>query len=153
MDKEIKANYFCLLPWLCFLCISLSAKEYKQEYKYKAFGAVFLSRYCTWQRNKLQKLTLDLNHSFQPFKHNHSSYKVHFLRVESGGPFQKAILTKKIFSCLDLHTEYWDLLYWLGQSLWLCGSQETVEDSSREGTNRPSYLPPEKSVWRSRSNS
>ena len=42
------------------------------------------------------------------------------------------------------------LLYWLLQSLWLCGSQQTVENSSRDP--RPSYLPPEKSVCRSRSN-
>ena len=35
----------------------------------------------------------------------------------------------------------------------LCGSQQTVEISSRDGNTRPPYLPPEKSVWRSRSNS
>ena len=45
------------------------------------------------------------------------------------------------------------LLYWLHQSLWLCGSQQTVENSSRDGDSRPPYLPPEKSVCRSRSNS
>ena len=28
----------------------------------------------------------------------------------------------------------------------LCGSQQTVEDSSRDGNTRPPYLPPEKSV-------
>ena len=40
------------------------------------------------------------------------------------------------------------LLYWLCQSLWLCGSQQTAENSER-----PPNLPPEKSVCRSRSNS
>ena len=45
------------------------------------------------------------------------------------------------------------LLYWLCQSLWLCGSQQTVENSERDGNTRPPYLPPEKSVWGSRSNS
>ena len=44
-------------------------------------------------------------------------------------------------------------LHWLCQSLWLCGSQETVVNSSRDGNTRPPDLPPEKSVWRSRSNS
>ena len=44
------------------------------------------------------------------------------------------------------------LLYWLYQSLWLCGSQQTVENSSRDGNTRPPDLPPEKSVCRSRSN-
>ena len=35
----------------------------------------------------------------------------------------------------------------------LCGSQETVENSSRDGNTRPPHLPPEKSVRWSRSNS
>ena len=43
------------------------------------------------------------------------------------------------------------LLYWLRQSLWLCRSQQTVENSSRDRNTRPLYLPPEKSVCRSRS--
>ena len=50
----------------------------------------------------------------------------------------------------DLHFHF--LLYWLCQSLWLCRSQQTVENSSRDGNTRP-YLPPEKSVCRSRNNS
>ena len=36
------------------------------------------------------------------------------------------------------------LLYWLRQSLWLCGSQQTVEKSYRDGNTRPPDLPPEK---------
>ena len=35
------------------------------------------------------------------------------------------------------------LLYWLCQSLWLCGSQQSVENSSRDGHSRPADLPPE----------
>ena len=35
----------------------------------------------------------------------------------------------------------------------LCGSPQTVENSSRDGNNRPPYLSPEKPVCRSRSNS
>ena len=42
------------------------------------------------------------------------------------------------------------LLYWLWQSLWLCGSQQTVGNSSRDGNIRPPDLPPEKSICRSR---
>ena len=45
------------------------------------------------------------------------------------------------------------LLYWLHQSLWLCGSQQTVENSSRDRNSRPPYLLPEKPVYRLRSNS
>ena len=45
------------------------------------------------------------------------------------------------------------LLYWLCQSLWLCGSQKTVENSERDGRTRPPDLPLEKPVCRSGSNS
>ena len=45
------------------------------------------------------------------------------------------------------------LLYWLRLRLWLCGTQQTVEYSERDGNTRTPYLPPEKSVWRSKSNS
>ena len=43
--------------------------------------------------------------------------------------------------------------YWLCQSLWLCGSQQTVENSERDGNTRPLYLSLEKSVCKPRSNS
>ena len=36
------------------------------------------------------------------------------------------------------------LFYRLHQSLGLCGSQETVENSERDGNTRPPDLPPEK---------
>ena len=45
------------------------------------------------------------------------------------------------------------LLYWLCQSLWLGGSQQTVENSERDGNTRPPDLPPEKSICRSGRNS
>ena len=45
------------------------------------------------------------------------------------------------------------LLYWLCQRLWLCGSQETVENSERDGNIRPPDLPIEKPVCRSGSSS
>ena len=44
-------------------------------------------------------------------------------------------------------------LHWLRQILWLCGSQQTVENSERDGSTRPPNLPPGKSVCRSISNS
>ena len=49
--------------------------------------------------------------------------------------------------------KYLLLLYWLHQSLWLCRSQQTVENYSRDGNTRPPDLPPEKSVCRPGSNS
>ena len=45
------------------------------------------------------------------------------------------------------------LLHWLHYSLWLGGSQQTVEDSKREGNSRPPYLSPQEALCRTRSNS
>ena len=49
--------------------------------------------------------------------------------------------------------KYLLLHYRLRQSLSLCGSQQTVKNSERDGSTRPPDLPPEKSVRRSRSSS
>ena len=45
------------------------------------------------------------------------------------------------------------LLYWLCQSLWLCGSQSTVKNSEGDENSKPPNLPLEKPVCRSGSNS
>ena len=45
------------------------------------------------------------------------------------------------------------LFYWLRQNHWLCGSQQTAENSKRDGDTRPPDLALEKSVCRSGSNS
>ena len=45
------------------------------------------------------------------------------------------------------------LLYWLHQRLWLCRSQQSVKNSSRDWNTRAPDLPLEKSVCRSGSNS
>ena len=34
------------------------------------------------------------------------------------------------------------LLHWVHQSLWLCGQQQTEENSSRDGSKRPPFLSP-----------
>ena len=49
--------------------------------------------------------------------------------------------------------KYLFLLYWLCQSLWLFGSQQSVENSPRDGNTRPPDLPFEKPICRSGSNS
>ena len=53
----------------------------------------------------------------------------------------------------EFQKTYLRLLYWLHQSLWLCGSQQTMENSETDGKTRSPDLPPEKSVFRSRCNS
>ena len=45
------------------------------------------------------------------------------------------------------------LLYWLCQSLWLCGWKQTLENSSRDGNTRPPDLPLEIFICGSGSNS
>ena len=55
--------------------------------------------------------------------------------IEKAGEFQKNI-------CFIDYAKAFD-----------CMSPQTVENSERDGNTRPPYLPPEKSVCRSRSNS
>ena len=57
--------------------------------------------------------------------------------IEKASEFQK-----NIYFCLIDYTKAFD-----------CGSQQTVENSERDGNTRPPDLPPEKSVCRSGSNS
>ena len=45
------------------------------------------------------------------------------------------------------------LFHWLCQHLWLCRSEETAENSERDGNTRPPDLPLEKPICRSGSNS
>ena len=87
---------------------------------------------CTWTEN-FQMFKLDLEKAEEP--------KIK-LPTSLGNRKSKRIPKKHLL-----------LLHWLRQSLWLCGSQQTVENSETDGNNRPPYLPPEKSVRRSRSNS
>ena len=58
-----------------------------------------------------------------------------------------------IEKAIEFQKKHLFLLYWLCQNLWLCGSQQTVEISERDGNKRPPELPPEKSVCWSGSNS
>ena len=60
----------------------------------------------------------------------------------SVGSSRKQEFQKNIYSCFIDYAKAFD-----------CGSQQTVENSSRDGNTRPLDLPPEKSVCRSRSNS
>ena len=63
--------------------------------------------------------------------------KLHWITVKAR-EFQK-----NIYFCFIDYAKAFDL----------CGSQETVENSERDGNTRPPDLPPEKSVCRSGSNS
>ena len=53
----------------------------------------------------------------------------------------------------EFQTKHLLLLSWLDQSFRVCGSQQTVENSERDGNTRPPDLPLEKSLCRSVSNS
>ena len=57
--------------------------------------------------------------------------------IEQAREFQK-----NIYSCFIDYAK-----------VWLCGSQQTVENCYSDGNTRPPYMPPEKPVCRSRSNS
>ena len=61
------------------------------------------------------------------------------------------LLTSAGWSKKQVSEKHLLLPYWLCQSLWLYGSQQTVEHFSRDGNTWPPNLPPEKSVRRSKS--
>ena len=77
--------------------------------------------------------------------------------LQSGG---QSIGASASASVLWMNIQDWFLLGLTGlislqskvKSLWLCESQQTVDNSSRDGNTRPPYPPPEKSIFRSRSN-
>ena len=60
-----------------------------------------------------------------------------------------------VYICFHFHYSRRWVAKDLAAVVWIspCGSQQTVENSSRDGNTRPPDLPPEKSVCRSRSNS
>ena len=68
--------------------------------------------------------------------------------IEIAGSLKK--LSSRKISTSVLLTLPKTLTVWI--TVW-CGSQQTVENSLRDGNTRPPDLPPEKSVCRSRSNS
>ena len=61
--------------------------------------------------------------------------------------------SRQIIKKTRVPEKYLLLFYWPHQNFWLCGLQQTVENSSRDRNARPSDLSLEKSVCRSRSNS
>ena len=75
------------------------------------------------------------------------------IRKGRGTRYQIANIHWIMQKARGFHKKHLLLLYWLCQSLWLCGSQQTVKNSSRDGNTRPPDLPPEKSVCRSGINS
>ena len=74
-------------------------------------------------------------------------------RIGRGNREQIANIHWIIEKVREFQKKYLFLLYWLCQSLWLCGSQQTMENSERDGNTRPPDLPPEKPIYRLRSNS
>ena len=84
----------------------------------------------TWTEN-LQLFKLDLER-----QRNQGSNCQHRWIIKKAREFQK-----NIYFCFIDYARAFD-----------CASQQTVENSSRDRNARPPYLPPEKSVFRSRSN-
>ena len=74
-------------------------------------------------------------------------------RIGRGNREQIANIHWIIEKVREFQKKYLFLLYWLCQSLWLCGSQQTMENSERDGNTRPPDLPFGKSVCSSGSNS
>ena len=75
-----------------------------------------------------------------------------WFRKGRGTRYQIANIHWIIKKAREFQKKHMFLLYWLRQSLWLYGSQQTVQNSERDGNTRPPDLPLEKSITRSGSN-
>ena len=79
----------------------------------------------------------DVQAGFRKDRSTHQIANIHWI-IKKAREFQKNI--------------YLFPLYWLCESLWLCGSQQTMENSERDGNTRPPDLTLENTVYRSGSN-
>ena len=84
---------------------------------------------------------------------NHEPPDVKLILEKAGEPEIKLPTPLDLWKVKRIPEKHLFLLYWLCQSLWLCGSQYTVENSERDGNTRSLDLPLEKPVCRSGSNS
>ena len=80
----------------------------------------------TWSyRQKPLKILPDIQPGFRKGRGTRDQIvNIHWI-IEKAREFQKKYLL---------------LLYWICQRIWLCGSQQTVENSARDGNTRPPYL-------------
>ena len=113
------------------------------------------SNYCTIALiSDASKVTLKmLRPMLQQYMNHELPHVQAGFRKGRGTRGQTANIFWIIEKARKFHKKHLLLLYWLYQSLWLFGSQQTMKNSSRDDNTRPPYLPPEKSVCRSRSNS
>ena len=120
----------------------------------KKSNAKECSNYCTIAlTSHASKVMLEiLQDRLQQYVNHELPYVQPGFRKGRGTRDQVANILLFIEKAREFQKKHLLLLHWLHQSLWLCGSQQTVENSSRDGKIRPPYLPPEKSVCWSRSN-
>ena len=80
-----------------------------------------------------------LQASFQQYV-NHELRDQAGFRKGRGTRDQTANICWIIEKAREFQKKYLLLLYWIHQRIWLCGSQQTVENSARDGNTRPPYL-------------
>ena len=109
------------------------------------------SNYCTTAlTSHTSKVTLKILQSGLQQYMNHELTDIQAgFRTCRGARDQIANILWIIKKARQFQEKYLLLLYWQFQSLWLCGSQQTVENSERDGNTWPPDLPLEKSVCRS----
>ena len=169
--REFQKNiYFFFIDYAkAFDCVDhnkiwkiLKTQQWPQDWKRSVFiwtskknNAKECSNYCTTALiSHTSKVTLKiLQARLQQYVNRELPDVQVGFRKARGTRYQIANICSIIKKNMRIPEKHLFLLYWLCQSLWLCGLQQTVENSERDGNTRPPNLPPEKSVCRSRSNS
>ena len=130
-------------------------QQWPQDWKRSVFipipkkgNAKGCSNYCTIALiSHATKVILKiLQASLQQYMNRELSDVQAGLRKGKGTWDQVASICWIIERAREFQKKHLLLLHWLCQSLWLCVSQQTVENSSRDGITRPPDLPLEKSV-------
>ena len=137
-------------------------QEWPQDWKRSVFipipkegNAKECSNYCTFALiSHASKIMLKiLQARLQQYVNCELPYVQAGFRKGRGSRDQIANIHWIIEKAREFQKKHLFLLYWLCQSLWLCGSPQTVENSERDGNTRPPDLPHEKFVCKSGSNS
>ena len=125
------------------------------------WGTGFLLGFCpfanatssAWKKHRFICTSTDIHQQMFIYRWNLFVYRWNLTRprwsVSSSFSQQITNICWIIEKARESKNKHLLLLHWPCQTLWLCRSQQTVENSSRDGNTRPPNLSPENPVCRS----
>ena len=134
----IRFDYFVVCASTFFPCFKLFLKQAKECSNYRTIAVISHTSKAMLKILQVNQELPDVQAGFRKGRGTRDQIaNIHWL-IEKAREFQKTFTSAFFLLC---------------HSLWLCESQQTAENSARDGIARPPDLPPQKSVCRTRSNS